>query len=111
LQAVGLGHLHPAFAELAALGDEHFFVSWDGASDGRLHAGRARTGDGQHVVGGEQKFLESLVDGGEGFLETGGPMVIDRLGHFIEHFGRNVSGTGGEQSLLDHGETPNCKKC
>ena len=105
VQAVGLGHLHPALTEFAVVAAENRVAFAEHVDDSRLHGGGAAAGDHQHVAAGLMQPLQLLGGALDDLLEVGAA-VADRVAtHGLQDGFRHRRGTGDHQGeLVLHGE-------
>jgi hypothetical protein len=97
VQAVGLGHLHPAFAEFAVVAAEHSIAAAEGVHDAGFHGGGAAAGDHQHLVLGLMQPLELLGGAFDDLLEIGAAVADRMAAQRLQHGFRHRCGAGDHQ--------------
>src|SRR5206468_4129795 len=81
IDAVRLGELSPALAELAAVDDDHRVAPLQEIDERRLHRAGAARGEDEHVLPGLKEILQPLADPAEDLLELRRSVMDDGLRH------------------------------
>src|SRR4051794_39147437 len=103
VDAVSLGELAPALAELPAVDDDHRVAAPEEVDERRLHRAGAARGEDEHVLLRLEDVLEPLAYTRENTLEFRRPMVDDRLRHPQRKPLGNRRRAWGEKADLFHG--------
>ena len=99
-QTAGTGDFHPALAELAGFGHQHFLTGGEQVVDGGGHGAAAGAGQGQDGLRGAEKLAQVALYALHDFLELALAVVDHVLGQSKADFFGQGRGAGGQEAFF-----------